>query len=67
MKRMSQLDQVDDAAWSARYEAILKEADRILAAEGSFRVGGIDYASADDATTARMYLAEKRVLGAREP
>jgi hypothetical protein len=67
MKQMSQMDLVDDAAWHARYEAISKEADKILAAEGAFRVNGIDYESADDATTARMYAAERRVVGAREP
>ena len=57
----SKRDMSDDSRWENRITAIDREADAILAAEGAFRVKGVDYASADDATTARMYLAEERV------
>jgi hypothetical protein len=54
-------DRIDDANWEARFSAIEKEAAAILAAEGEFHVRGLYFASADDATMARMCEAERRV------
>jgi hypothetical protein len=59
--RFTQKDMNAEQLFEKTYEAVQNEAAAILASEGSFRVRGIDFASADDATKARYHEAEKRV------
>ena len=61
MSRMSMQEQLDDAAWHGRFEAIEREVDSILEKEGAHEVRGVFFASADDATMARYVEAERRV------
>jgi len=61
VSRMTQQDQLDDAAWHGRFAAIEKEVDLILEKEGAHQVRGLYFASADDATMARYVEAERRV------
>jgi hypothetical protein len=61
VSRFTQQDQIDESKWEAAYNAILREADQILAAEGPNHVRGLYFASVDDATTARMHVAGERV------
>ena len=61
MKRMTQGDMVDDAAWEGRFAAIEKEAAAILAAEGAHVVRGVYFVQAGDAHMSRMIEAERRV------
>jgi len=60
-KKSTVQDRLDDAQWETRFAAIEAEADAILKAEGKFYVRGLYFASADDATIARMVEAERRV------
>lgn len=60
-KKMTQRDQVDEANWEGRFQAIEKEADAILKAEGAHHVNRIYYVLESDATMARMVAAERIV------
>ena len=60
-KRMTQRDQVDEAAWEGRFAAIEKEAGAILKAEGAHFVRGTYFVQAGDAYMARMIAAEQVV------
>ena len=65
MRRMTQQDMVDDAAWEGRFAAIEKEAAAILAAEGPNHCNKIYFVQAGDCYMARM-LAAERIVAKRD-
>lgn len=60
-KKLTQRDNVDEAAWEGRWNAIQEEAEAILKAEGAHHVNRLYYVLESDATMARMVEAERRV------
>lgn len=60
-KILSEGDVSDIADADMKIERIMDEAEKIVAEEGFHHVAGVYYANAYDATTQRMWLAEKTV------